>query len=643
MTVSQFSAPEGPRPQQFQQFVDSLRQAVEAKGLQWDIPMDDKGKPIVGHDWNLRILNGSHDRHAAGTVGFGIDNEVRELAIDAQWPLSRLPSGSVVSDSAQDFIKAIIASRCLSGRTTDNAQVIAKAARRLFSCTAVPPYKVAREHFENLLSLKSWSAKAKRDFVAVANVIDENLLSEHCPVKPSFESKPEIGLLPELSTRANGDKLPDKDALFELTRIVFQEVPATFNDGVFFSIFRLLILTGLRITEVLTLLDDCLVWDNHIDVVTGKNVADIGGVGRSLRLRYYAEKQRDGAPDILIERYYHVPSRFEGFVETTVTEILHATAPLREILERQSSARNNYPDSDLRTFKTSSGCVVGTWQRLFLTTGAVLRFPLSEPLTSDAAISTPHPARIYTALGRTLGSGSLSFFKKHGSTPEAKNLSIQPHSLRHLMNTELFRLNVPDTAITHQFGRVSVAQSYEYDHRSLAEKLKFVQLPPASRSHVPPGSTQELVAKMVVSGVAATSHLGQSFKRIQAEHGDAAAFAYLAANSDGFHVTPYGFCTNSFSINPCTRHLRCFDRCKHFAASGLPEHRETLMDLRERLVVMQHAAEAKPSRTMGRINQITHAVRLIEGVQAALDTQPHQNVFADGVDYAAPNEKDVFA
>jgi len=58
---------------------------------------------------------------------------------------------------------------------------------------------------------------------------------------------------------------------------------------------------------------------------------------------------------------------------------------------------------------------------------------------------------------------------------------------------------------------------------------------------------------------------------------------------------------------------------------------------------MQHAAEAKPSRTMGRINQITHAVRLIEGVQAALDTQPHQNVFADGVDYAAPNEKDVFA
>lgn len=643
MTVFQLFAPGELRPQQFQLFVDNIRQAVEAKGLQWGIPMDDKGKPIEGSDWDLRVLNGSHDRFAPGTVGFGIDDQVRELAINAQWPLARLPVGAVLSDSVQDFIKAIIATRCLSGRTADNAQVIAKAAKRLFSCTTIPPYKVSREHFEALLSLKSWSDKAKRDFSVVAKIIDENLLSEHCPVKPSVESKPKTELLPGLNTRTTGHKLPDKHALFELTRIVFQEVPTTFNDGIIFSVFRLLILTGLRITEILTLPDDCLVWHNHIDVVTGKNVSDIGGIGRSLQLRYYAEKQRDGAPDILIEKFYNVPSRFEGLIETTVTETLNATTSLREILERQSHTQNNYPNSDLRTFKTSSGRVVGTWQCLFLTTGSVLRFPLIEPLTPDSAISTPLPPRIYTALGSTIGNGSLSFFKKYGGTPQEKNLSIKPHSLRHLMNTELFRLNVPDTAITHQFGRVSVAQSYEYDHRSLSEKLKFVQLPSTSRPHVPPGSTQELVAKMVVSGIAAISHLGQSFKRIQAEHGDAAAFAYLAANSDGFHVTPYGFCTNSFSINPCTRHLKCFDRCKHFAASGLPEHRETLLDLRESLVIMQHAAEAKPSRTMGRINQITHAVRLIEGVQAALDAQPQQNVFAEGVDYASPNKKDVFA
>ena len=95
---------------------------------------------------------------------------------------------------------------------------------------------------------------------------------------------------------------------------------------------------------------------------------------------------------------------------------------------------------------------------------------------------------------------------------------------------------------------------------------------------------------MVVSGMALQSHLGQSFKRIQHESGDEAAFIYLAANADGFHVTPYGFCTNSFSVNPCTRHLKCFDQCKHFTASGVAEHRVTFEDLRSKLVAMRDAA-----------------------------------------------------
>ena len=44
-------------------------------------------------------------------------------------------------------------------------------------------------------------------------------------------------------------------------------------------------------------------------------------------------------------------------------------------------------------------------------------------------------------------------FSVYGRSPESKLMSIKPHSLRHLMNTEMFRKNVPDTIITHQFGR----------------------------------------------------------------------------------------------------------------------------------------------------------------------------------------------
>jgi hypothetical protein len=49
--------------------------------------------------------------------------------------------------------------------------------------------------------------------------------------------------------------------------------------------------------------------------------------------------------------------------------------------------------------------------------------------------------------------------------------------LRHLQNTELFRLGVADTIISKRFNRRSIAQSYEYDHRSLAEELDQLELP----------------------------------------------------------------------------------------------------------------------------------------------------------------------
>lgn len=641
MTIPALPLATNDAPAHYKRFIAEMRAAVEMRGLIWGIPLDLDGKPVAGMDWDLRRLNGSHDRHAPGTVSFAVDDDVRQRAFQAGWPAARLPAGRVLSAAAQDFVKAAIAHRCLSGRTTDSTQVIAKAARRLLSSTVLPPWKLRREDFQAVLSLKGWSDKAQRDFVVVARLVDIHLLSSACPVEPAISLANPSPLPESLAERAAGDKLPEKKALFELTRIVFQEKPATFNDAVLFAALRLVILTGLRITEVLTLPADCLTWDEHLDVVTGESAAAVGGVGKSLRLRYYAEKQRDGAPDTLVERYQHVPARFEQLISTTVTEIGQATEPLREVLRTQGKQPLAYAASDIRTFKTATGQVVGTWSRLLLTLGVVSPYPLERPLAADAAISTPHPPRVYNALGRSAGSGSLSFFKRYGSLPEAQGFSVQPHSLRHLMNTELFRLNVPDTVITHQFGRASVAQSYEYDHRSLAEKLNFVQLPPVASRVVPAGSTQELVAKMVVSGVAATSHIAQSFKRIQAEQSDEAAFAYLAANSDGFHVTPYGFCTNSFSVNPCARHLKCFDNCKHFAASGLAEHRVSLVELRSKLLAMRSAAQDKPASTVGRKNQIAHAERLLSGVNVALEAQPNTSVFATGLDHAC-RTKDLF-
>jgi hypothetical protein len=629
------SAP--PAPASYTEFVDTMRAFVESKGVSWEIPLDARGLPEADRDWDLRTLTDSHSRVASRTNGFAVDGPTRDAALVAGRNAADIPSAPVLDNHVQDFIKALIAYRCRLAQSPRNTRHCALIYRKFFSVTKKAPWDLNTEDFDRFLGLPHIDVKVFVTVGNLANIMSENMLSLHCPIEPDIPEDTTVRMQHSLGGRKDEHKLPDADALFELTRIVFQERPQYHQDLIRFSALRLMILTGLRLNEVLMLPSDCLRWEDHIDVVTGAPAGAVGGVSRSLRLRYFGEKHMEGAPDILVEERQWIPQRFQQHVVDAVSLALEATASLRAVLTAQHAAPEMFPASDLRRFKTNEGVVLTTADMLFLVLFGLKSLP--SQLAQDAPVAVIAQSTVYQSLG--IGSPKSTLFKRYSKTDEAAKMLVKPHSLRHLMNTELFRLNVPDTVITHQFGRQTVAQSYEYDHRTLAERLRFVQLPVAAAGAIKPGTTQELVAKMVVSGVAATSHVGQSFKRIQAEHGDEVAFQYLAANSDGFHVTPYGFCTNSFSVNPCARHLKCFDNCKHFAASGAKEHRVSLEQLRQKLVVMRDAASAKGPRTLGRKNQVAHANRLLDGVGKALEAQPRALVFPQGVDHSAPR-KDLF-
>ncbi len=626
-----------PAPASYTGFIDAMRAFVESKGVSWDIPLDASGLPQAGRDWDLRTLTGSHSRVASRTNGFAVDVPTHDAALAEGRNAADIPSAPVLDGHVQDFIKALIAYRCRLAQSPRNTRHCAHIYRKFFSVTTKAPWDLNTEDFDRFLSLSHVDAKVSVTVGNLANIMSENMLSLHCPIEPDIPEESTVRMQLNLAGRKDEHKLPDAAALFELTRIVFQEQPQYHQDLIRFSALRVMILTGLRLNEVLMLPSDCLRWEDHVDVVTGAPAGAVGGVSRSLRLRYFGEKHMEGAPDILVEERQWIPQRFQQHVVEAVNLALEATAGLRALLSAQLVAPEMFPASDLRRFKTNEGVALSTADMLFLVLFGWKTLP--SQLAPDAPVAVISQSSMYQSLG--IGSLKSTLFKRYSKTDGASKMAVKPHSLRHLMNTELFRLNVPDTLITHQFGRQTVAQSYEYDHRTLAEHLRFVQLPAAAAGAIKPGTTQELVAKMVVSGVAATSHIGQSFKSIQAEHGDEVAFQYLAANSDGFHVTPYGFCTNSFSVNPCARHLKCFDNCKHFAASGATEHRVSLQELRQKLVVMRNVASAKGPGTLGRKNQIAHASRLLDGVGKALEAQPRALVFPDGVDHSAPR-KDLF-
>jgi len=228
-----------------------------------------------------------------------------------------------------------------------------------------------------------------------------------------------------------------------------------------------------------------------------------------------------------------------------------------------------------------------------------------------------------------------TLFENYGLNDEDRHLSLNPHSFRHLQNSDLFRLGLADTAITKHFDRRSVVQSYEYDHRSLAEELDQIDLPPEVEISL--GEKAATVARLIKSG-RANGPIVQSFRKIQEEDGEEAAFEYLKIEADGFHSTPYGHCINSFTVDPCPKHLECFAGCRHLSATNLPENVSNLVKLEHRFEIALTEAQANPVNTIGRSNQIQHATIRLENIRKLLKTPNGAQAFPEGSDFSRRQE-----
>ena len=303
-------------------------------------------------------------------------------------------------------------------------------------------------------------------------------------------------------------------------------------------------------------------------------------------------------------------------------------------LERYLAASLPTKRSDLKPLQLQTG-ELQTWELLFLIPKRTLAEERNGGFTDlnrYFSVGMPDNGFLLNMLGEEK-ENRAGLFERYGATAEDRRLTLKSHALRHLQNTELFRLGVADTIITKRFNRRSVAQSYVYDHRSLAEELDSIELPADVEAAL--GTKASTVARLIQAGKA-TGPLVASFKRIQREEGDAAAFDFLKAESDGFHATPYGHCINSFTVDPCPKNLECFAGCCHLTATDMPENRDHLVTLEGRLQAALSEAQARPANAVGRSNQIAHATIRLEAVRQLLVTPAGQRVFPDGPDLSLP-------
>lgn len=293
---------------------------------------------------------------------------------------------------------------------------------------------------------------------------------------------------------------------------------------------------------------------------------------------------------------------------------------------------------DLTPLPLATGAVQ-PWEFLFLHPKRSLAEERNDGLcdvTRYISVNRPDPTFVALSLG---GAKHLpSIFERYGQTDEDRALTIEAHSLRHLQNTELFRLGVADTIISKRFNRRSVAQSYEYDHRSLAEELDQIEM--TDDLEIMLGEKATTVAKMIAVGKA-NGPVVDSFRRIQRSEGDKAAYEFLRAEADGFHATPYGHCLNSFTVDPCPKHLECFSGCRHLSATDLPENRRNLIRLEGKLKGAIEIIRARPSTSVGWQNQLEHAEQRLNGVQTLLATPVGQAAFPNGVDLSKPDSPGI--
>ncbi|EAP90982.1 hypothetical protein OA2633_02371 [Oceanicaulis sp. HTCC2633] len=312
--------------------------------------------------------------------------------------------------------------------------------------------------------------------------------------------------------------------------------------------------------------------------------------------------------------------------------LINVRIPIGE-LERQ--IRLNIPTklSDTEPFPLEGGRELKADQSLFLVPKRALiegRNGGVCDITRYAFVGRLTPSDLGMAFGtQKVGKGaSQSFYAKYGK-PEFRSLNFKSHSSRHMHNNELFAAGVADTIITNRFGRKSVAQSHEYDSRTLAQELDAMELPDGSEDLLT-GPARD--AFKLISAGRAQGPIADEFRRIQEAEGDEAAIVFLATEADGMQITPYGLCMNSFVVEPCPKHLECFNGCCHLVRTGSALEERQLDKLAGRYRTLLSTIDKHPGTQASKAAARRQAEERLTAIEQARGAAPGKQVFPDGPD-----------
>lgn len=379
-------------------------------------------------------------------------------------------------------------------------------------------------------------------------------------------------------------KLPDPEALNALASL-FASNPSEPRDIFTTSTAALLLCASSRISEILSLREDCEVWEKRRDgrIGYGWRFMPLKGANPYIkwipapmvevaqeairRLRQLTEEGRRIAewherhPD----EFYRHPGCPDVMEDQPLTIEQSADA-----LAIEGSA--DYRRDRLKALGLSSKGGGNTLRRLNRVVREKLPkgFPIFDEksdlrysealfcfqdlqLRTDMAES---PCRVWRpgpgTLNDDLGSGRLktvrSIFDRHRLNEGRKSpLKARSHQFRHLLDTLLQRGGLGQAEIARWAGRADIRQNRVYDHMDEFELADMIrQQDPALR--IAP-STEEL-AEQVAKKLPMTT---QEFNALEMPTA---------------HITEFGFCGHDYSMSPCQRFKDCINCTEHVCVKG---------------------------------------------------------------------------
>jgi hypothetical protein len=146
---------------------------------------------------------------------------------------------------------------------------------------------------------------------------------------------------------------------------------------------------------------------------------------------------------------------------------------------------------------------------------------------------------------------------------------VTTHQFRHWLNDLADKGGMPVEALTRWMGRTHAQDTQDYRHATVDERLAWLK---------------ESIRTGKVTG-----YMADVYRELPAAERD----VFLDGQIQAVHVTPLGFCIHDFAVEPCPYHLNCLRGCAHYLRTkGNQKEREHLIRVQDITVTaLAHARE----------------------------------------------------